>query len=61
MEETFVSFNVRGKREAILAKRRVSSLVVMGPLRRIVRAPLTTWQFVPAVEEVQVSDEERYV
>ena len=49
---------VRGKREAILAKRRDSSLGVMGQWRRMVRAPRMIWQVVPGVVEVHVSEGE---
>ncbi len=47
--------NAMGKREAILARKRVSSFGEIGPVRRMVIAPLITWQFLPEVEGVQVS------
>jgi len=59
--EASVSSKAMGKREAILAKRRNSSLEAMGPRRRMVMAPLMTWQFAPEVVEVQVSDKKRQV
>ena len=59
--EASVSSKAMGKREAILVKKRDSSLEAMGPRRRMVMAPLMTWQFVPGVVEVQVSDKKKQV
>jgi hypothetical protein len=50
-----LSSNAMGKREAILARKRVSSFGEIGPVMRMVIAPLITWQFLPEVEGVQVS------
>jgi hypothetical protein len=50
-----LSSNAMGKREAILARKRVSSFGEIGPVRRMVIAPLITWQFLPEVVGAQVS------
>jgi len=57
MEETSLLSKAMGKREAILVKKKVSSLRMMGPTRRMVTAPLITWQFAPGLEGAHESEE----
>lgn len=54
-----LSSNAMGKREAILARKRVSSVAEIGPVRKMVIAPLITWQFLPEVDGVQVSGDNK--